>query len=540
MTSTTAQPSQPSRSDEQARMRSSAAGFAVLTFFSRIAGMVREIGTSAIFGVTPIYSAFTIAFQLPNLIRAFVADVALNASIVPVFTDLNEQDEKERAWRVASTMISLILLVLIPVSALCVLAAPWIMDLVTKDSFSQVGLAVDLFRIMLPIVVLMALNGVVVSILNAYDHFSMPALAPVLWNFVVIAGLLFAHMVFSKHDQIYVYTIGIVVGTVVQVLLPVPWLRGKGGRITAALAWKDPAVRLILMSMVPITVSLVLINLNLVVNASFATHVAERFVPNGVGPATLDKAFRLYMMPQGIISVAISTVFFPALARYATRMDMDAFRSTVQDGLKQLAVLLAPTGVLLAVLAEPTVHLLYERGKFTPEDTPRVAAVLAAFCAGLVFNGASLLLIRAFFSLKRATVPLMVGAVGLVLNVALVWWLSTTHGVTGIAAATSIGNVVICTILYIMLGREIGKLETVKTLIALLQAAVASAVVGAAGWGIFHGMVNVLGEAFVPQALSLMVAMGVSGGLYLLAMARLGVIRSSAVTSLLKRRRRNA
>lgn len=531
----TAHPDSRSHGSERDRMRSSAAGFALLTLVSRVTGMAREIAAVALFSVSPVMSAFTIAFQIPNLMRAFVADVALNASIVPVFTDLNEQGERERAWRVASTMASLIVLALVPITVLSMVAAPWIIDLATKDSFPEVQLAIDLFRIMVPIVVLMALNGVVVSILNAYDHFSAPAFAPVAWNLVVIGALVFATGLVPKHDRIYVYALGIVAGTIVQLLLPIPWLRGRGGRLGAALSVRDPAVRTILRLMLPVTASLVLINLNLVINISFASHVSTAFAAAGEGPAILDKAFRLYMLPQGIISVAISTVFFPALARYATHGDMHGFRETVQDGLKQLAILLVPMGAMLAVLAEPTVKLIYEHGHFTADRTPLVAAALAAYAGGLAFNGASLLLIRAFFSLKRPRVPLMVGAGGLVLNVVLVSTLSSSNGVTGIAAATSIGNLVVCTVLYQLLRRETGHLNVQATLASLGLAVVASALMATIGLVVWNVVNGALGSTLLAQLASIGSAFAVAGGAYLATMIRFGVVRRSAIASLLRR-----
>src|SRR5262249_44913660 len=154
----------------------------------------------------------------------------------------------------------------------------------------------------------------------------------------------------------------------------------------------------------------------------------------------IDKAFRIYMLPQGMFSVAVATVLFPSLARLAARRALDGFRGTVSLGLRQIAFMLVPASVVCAVLAPPIVRLLYDRGNFTPAQTPVVAAALAAFSAGLTFNGTMLLLNRAFFSLQSNWIPTAIALGNLVLNAAFDWALYPV-GVWGIPLSTSIVNI---------------------------------------------------------------------------------------------------
>ena len=144
----------------------------------------------------------------------------------------------------------------------------------------------------------------------------------------------------GEDAELYVYAGSILVATLVQLLLPVPWLRGLDGRLRLALDWRDPAVRRIFALMLPVTITLGLINVNTLVGTLFAS----RLLDPELAPAAIDKAFRLYMLPQGMFSVAVATVLFPALSRLAARDDMPAFSRTLDTGLRQIGFLLIPAG----------------------------------------------------------------------------------------------------------------------------------------------------------------------------------------------------
>src|SRR5207302_11327803 len=174
----------------------------------------------------------------------------------------------------------------------------------------------------------------------------------------------------------------------VRGFLPLPWLRVRDGSLRLVLDWRDPAVKRVFMLMFPVTLGLGLINVNAVIDVFFAS----RYIDANLAPTAIQKAFLIYMLPQGMFSVAIATVLFPTLSRHASTAretgDFTGFRSTVGSGLRQIAFLLVPAAVVSAVLAEPIVRVLYQRGHFLPNQTPIVASCLAAFSSGLVFNGA--------------------------------------------------------------------------------------------------------------------------------------------------------
>jgi putative peptidoglycan lipid II flippase len=512
------------------RLARSTAIFSLATGVSRILGLVREIVASYYFGAAGKVNAFTVAFQVPNLVRSLVADAALSAAFVPIFTELLEKGEKRRAWRIASTLFWLVLLVLGALTALLMLLAPWIIK-PFGDPGGDPELAVGLSRVLFPIVVLLGVSGIVVGILNSYEHFAVPALTPVFWNLAIIAGLVIGVPQADTIDtKLYVYAASILVGTVIQVLLPIPWLRGRDDRLRLLIDWRDPAVWRVLRLMVPVTLSLGLINFNLVVNSAFASRLID---PN-LAPTAIDKAFRLYMLPQGMFSVAVATVLFPSLSRLAARGDEDAFRNTVALGMRQIAFMLIPASAISAVLAEPITRLVYQRGEFDAAQTPVVAGALAAFSAGLFFNGTMLLLNRSFFSLQSNWIPTLVALGNLSVNAGLNAFFYR-FGTWGIPLATSIANVAGTVMLFLLLRRRLGRLELRETADSIMRIVVASAAVAGVSFGVWYGLDQALGRSFLGQLGSVGTALILAVAVYLVCCRALKVRELGALLALRRR-----
>jgi putative peptidoglycan lipid II flippase len=479
--------------------------FGLATGASRILGLVREIVSANQFGVAGKINAFTVAFQIPNLVRALVADAALSSAFVPVFSELLEKGERKRAWRVASTLFWLMLLGLSGLSALFILAAPLV---IAPFHTIDPDLAANLARILFPIVALLGVSGIIVGILNTYDHFTVPALAPVVWNIAIIAGLLLGvPHASATDDKLYIYAASILIATIIQVLLPVPWLRGLDGRLQIVIDWRDPAVARVFKLMIPVTLGLGLINVNAVID----TYFASRFIDPTLSPSAIQKAFLVYMLPQGMFSVAIATVLFPTLSRYAARNDMQGFQQTVSIGLRGIAFLLFPAAVVSAVLAEPIIRILFQHGKFLPDQTPVVAGALAAFSAGLVFNGAMLMLNRAFFSLQSNWIPTMVALANLGLN-AVLDFAFYRFGTWGIPLSTAVCNLASTAALAVLLHRRLGRLDDGSIRSAVVRIAGASACVAVVSYTVWKLLDSALGRSLPGQAASLGLAL-VAGGL---------------------------
>jgi putative peptidoglycan lipid II flippase len=505
--------------------------FSAATGVSRVLGLFREIVVRRYFGVEGPINAFTVAFQVPNLVRSLVADMALGAAFVPVFSELLEKNERQRAWRVASTLLWIMIIGLGALTALFILIAPWVMRAFGLEGELE-DLAVTLSRLLIPVVLLMGVSGIVTGILNSYDEFSIPALMPVLWNVAIIVSLLvFVPKFESPEAQLYVYAGGILAGTLIQVFTPVWWLRGRDGRLRAVLDLRDPAVKRVFALMLPVTLGIGLINFNLVINTFFAA----RYIDPTLAPSSIDAAFRIYMLPQGMFSVAVATVLFPRLSRLAARADMVGFRETVSLGLRQIGFFLLPASAVAAVLAVPITRLLYERGAFGAEETTVVAQALAAFALGLTFNGTMLMLNRAFFSLQSAWVPTAIALGNLALNVVLNAFLYRV-GIWGIPLATSIVNIVATGALLYYVHKRLGRVEGRALASSYSKITIASLIAAGAAYGTWLGLDESLGRSLGAQIASVGLGILAAGAVFLL-LARL--IRIRELNMLLSLRRRS-
>jgi putative peptidoglycan lipid II flippase len=517
------------------RLARSTAFFSFATGLSRVLGLVREVVAASYYGVSGAMSAFTIAFQVPNLVRALFADSALQGAFVPVFTELLEKGERREAFRVASSLFFLIALVLGFVTAAFVLLADPIMSVFAPgfdDDPALRDLTVTLAQLMFPIVLLLALSGLVVGMLNSFDHFSVPALAPVAWNLVIVGALVGLTPAFPEEDQIYAYAIGVLAGTVVQFLLPLPWLRGRGGSLTFKIDWRDERVRRVLKLMLPVTIALGMINLSLLINSLFGTLVQEE------APAAIDKAFRIYQLPQGLFSISIATILFPTLARFATRGATDDMRRTMANGVRQILLLLIPSAVLMAVLAEPITRLVYERGEFGPEATDLVTEAMVWWSISLPFQGVSLLFSRTFFSLQSPWATTALAGANLVVNALVALALYEPFGIAGIVIGTVAGTLVMTVAQGWLLRGRLGGIEGGATLAAGARMLVAAALLAAVAYGAWYGLDEALGRSLAAQIAAMAVALGAGVAVYAGAVWALGVAEARQIRAMLPGGRR--
>jgi putative peptidoglycan lipid II flippase len=521
---------EPAPGRQAGRIARSTAFFSVATAASRIAGLVREIVAAGYYGVSGPMSAFTIAFQVPNLVRSLFADAALQPAFVPIFTEQLEKKNYREAFRLASTLLLLVTLVLGVVTALFVLLAPVIMPLFAPGFEGEIlDLTVTLSQVLFPILIMLGVSGVVVGILNSYDRFGAFAIAPLFWNLTIIAVLVVLVPSFEGQDRIYAYAIGILVGTLVQLLIPTFDLRNTPFKFGWSFEWRNRDVRRVLLLMLPVTISLGLINFNLLINSLFGSLVSDE------APAAIDKAFRIYQLPQGIFSVAIATVLFPTLARFAARGAHDDLRATMANGMRQILFVLLPAAAAVLVLSEPMIRLVYQRGEFTPDQTTLVATALFWFAFSLPTNGLFLLLTRTFFSLQRPWIPSLIAAGNLVVTAGAA--LALYHlGVGGIVASTAIATltsvVAQCAILrQILGGLELGRLFRTGPRIALASAALALV-----SFGIWDLLDAALGRGLLGQIVSLGTALALGGLVYLGAAKLLRVAELDQVMRLVRRR----
>jgi putative peptidoglycan lipid II flippase len=514
------------------RLARSTAFFSIATAASRVAGLAREIVAAGYYGVNGPMSAFTVAFQVPNLVRALFADAALQPAFVPVFTDLVGRRQFKEAFRLASTLMLLMTMVLGALTAIFVVAAPLIIPLFAPG-FEQplLDLTISLSRVLFPILILLGISGIVVGILNSYDRFGAFAISPFFWNVAIIVAVVLLRPLFSPPDQIYAYAIAIVIGTAVQLAIPAWDLRNTPFHFTWSFEWRNPGVRRVLLLMLPVTISLGLINFNQVINSFFGTLVSDQ------APAAIEKAFRLYQLPQGIFSVAIATVLFPTLARFANNNEFANLRATLANGMRQILFVLLPATAAILALSEPIIRLVYQRGEFHPHQTQIVATALFWFAFSLPTNGVYLLQTRTFFSLQKPWQATSLAVIDLTVSALAAWALYKPFGIGGIVAGTGIGTSAAVFSQAYILRRRFGGLELGRLLDTVIRICIASAVLAGVGWGVWHTLNSALGESTPAQLISLGTGLILSGVAYLAMAWILRIAELEQILRLLRRRR---
>lgn len=523
---------EPAAGPEAGRIARSTAFFSIATAASRIAGLAREVVAAGYYGISGPMSAFTIAFQVPNLIRALFADAALQPAFVPVFTELIGRKAYKEAFRLASTLLLLVTTVLGAVTALFVLFAPVVMPVFAPGFEGEIlDLTVTLSQVLFPILILLGVSGIVVGILNSYDRFGAFAISPLFWNVTIIAVLVVLEPLFHGRDRIYAYAIGILVGTLVQLLIPAWDLRHTPYRFSFSFDWRHPGVRRVFLLMLPVTISLGLINFNNLINSFFGSLVSEQ------APAAIDKAFRIYQLPQGIFSVAIATVLFPTLARFANAGEIENLRSTMANGMRQILFVLVPAAAAILVLSDPMIRLVYQRGEFSPAETTVVATALFWFAFSLPTNGLYLLQTRTFFSLQRPWQATALASIDLVVSTLAALVLYSPFGVGGIVAGTGIGTTVAVVAQAVILRRKFGGLELRRLLWTGVRITIAAAALAGVGWLVWDVLDQALGRGLGGQVVSLGAGLTAGGLVYVAVAKLLGVEELEQMMRLLRRRR---
>lgn len=421
-----ADPSLPSARSEELGLAQAAGLVAVGNIASRVLGLFREQMIAFLFGASGLVSAYGIAAKVPKMIYELLIGGMLSAALVPVFSQVKEQEGQPALWAVFSRVVSLVAVLLaLLVVLLEILAIPLARLLGGGfDPGLQAALA-RMIRLIAPAVLLLGLSGVVTGLLYALKRFTYPAFGAAVFNL----GILFAAPLLAGRFDAFSLAIGVLVGSLLQLLLQMPDLRD--GRFSFRLDLAHPALRRILVLYLPIALGLIISNVQVAIDQRLASSTGESSI------AWMDRATTLVQLPHGLVAVAISLAVLPTLSRLSALGDREGFRQMLGLGLRLVWVLIAPATLALLVLAEPTVALLFEHGRFTARDTFWTAWALRLYLAGLVFAAIDWPLNYAFYARQNTLTPALVGvlSVGVYLTAALT--LIRPWGMLGLVVADS-------------------------------------------------------------------------------------------------------
>lgn len=465
-------------------------------FSSRILGLVREQVFAAFFGASRVNDAFVVAFRIPNLFRDLLAEGALSTAFVKTFSQKSEKEGERSALDLARNVLNAVALF---VGLLCVVGMFFAPTLVTwmapKFDAADHDLTARLTRLMFPFLALVALAAVTMGALNARGVFGMPAMASTFFNAGSIAcGVAASFFLEPEHignilralwhgeqvirntaaeeHAIFGMAIGVLVGGLVQFACQLPALHRTGFRWSPAMDLKDPGLHEVLKLMGPAVIGAAAVQINVFVNNNFASGLADG------GISVLNYAFRLMQFPIGVFGVAIATATLPSISRAAVHADRNEFRSTLASSLRFALFLTAPSAVGLAVLGEPIIALIYQRGAFGPDDTALTAQALAAYSLGLVGYSLIKILAPAFYAIDDARTPARISLLSILINLGLNAALVGPLRHTGLALSTALVATLNAVLLFELLRRRVGSLRGSYLLDGFVRVAIASAVLG--------------------------------------------------------------
>jgi putative peptidoglycan lipid II flippase len=434
-----------------------AAGVVALGFVaSRLLGLVRSVVIARAFGTDPELSAYWVALRLPDLVFQLLAGATLSAAFIPTFSRVRMRNGEQASWDLASSVLNLISLATAGIALIAFVSAPWLVPLLAPGLGEETArreelqaLAVDLTRLMLLSPIVFGVSGMLTGILNARQHFLAPALAPLMYNLAIIIGALFL----AEPLGVRGLALGVVAGSVGHLVVQLPALRAVGMRWTPALDLASSAVREVIRLMGPRIIGLAAVQLNFTVVVFFASFVSDEAI------SAITYAFLIAMLPVGVVGMAISTAVFPTLAQQAAAQQIDTLRDSVARSLRTILFLAIPASAGLALLAEPLVRVLLQRGAFTGASSELVAAALVWYAFAVFAHAGIEILSRGFYAVADTRTPVMYAVLSVVVNAALSAALVGPYGLRGLAAATSVAAVLEFALLSRALAQRLGEMR---------------------------------------------------------------------------------
>jgi putative peptidoglycan lipid II flippase len=469
---------------------------------SRVVGWIRVVAIASVFGATRDLDAFYAAFRIPDLIFQLVAAGALASALIPVFSGLLVRNETARAWRVASTVMNLLLLGLAVLGGVAMLAAPALVRAITPG-FDDAALSrtVDLTRAMMLSPVMLALGSVATSILNAKDRFAAASAAPIAYNLGIIGGLIFLAPAIGVDGL----AIGVVGGSILSLLVQVPSVWAAGFRYAAVVDVRDGAVREALILVAPRAFGLGVSQLTLLV----ATSVASGLVAGSI--TVFNVAFTVFQIPIGLVGVPMGIVLLPSMSRQLALGATDEFLSLVGRSLRLILFVTLPIAALAIVLRRPIVALLFQYGQFGQDAVDLTVTALPLFMLALASECLIAVLARAFYAGRDTRTPVAAAVLAVAVNVPLSLVLVRPMGLAGLGLAIAIGSWVEAIVLLALLGRRYPAFDLAGTVRFLIRGAVGAAVCALPALGVLIVLEGYAGS--VPNKLGLALELALSGSL---------------------------
>src|SRR5262245_10314482 len=486
-------------------MLKSSGAMAGATMASRILGMARDIAYASFMGNDWVASAFQLAFVVPNLFRRLLGEGALTAAFIPIFKQKEVKEGEPEMWRSANAVVSFVAAAAGAITVVAIIGIS--VALLNNHLKEETRLMLELLRLMFPYMLLVCLAAVFIGMANARGHFFVPALGAVLLNVVMISSAIFLapRMGRALEQQVVGLAIGVVVAGLAQALFQLPTLHREGYNYRWVSPWRDATVHEVVAKMLPGSIGVAAFQINVLITQCFSFWFEPTIV------ATFNYSVRLMELPQGMFGISLATYLLPTLSGLASEKKYPEFRQTLSQGLCYLAFANLLAAAIALALSQPIVRLIFERGKFGPEATERVALALACLAPGLLMFSMNNILARAFFALSDIKTPMKISVLCLGLNLGFSIWLVQRYREAGLAVSNTLSAAINLLLLTYALRRKLSHLglsDLKRTLLVLVPAAVVAGAIAAllsSLWAKSLGHTSLwlkLGEVFVPGGIA--------------------------------------
>lgn len=439
------------------------------TFASTLLGFMREVVSAKYYGTRWEMDTFLAAATIPTILFG-VFNGALVSALVPTFSEYLAKHQEDEAWRLASTVLNILAIVLSVLAVVGYFTAGWYVPFIAHGfPEPQMGVAIRMTRWLMPSIVAVSLSGVLSAMLNAYHKFRATALIGVAVNVVTIGCVL----AFNHSIGIYALVLGTALGLTAQMVVQLPAFLSIG-KYRLVIDLKHPGLAKMWLMLGPIIVGSAAGQLALFFDRFFASTLTPGYI------AGMNYATKLVNFPQQIFAAAIATVMFPLLAAQFARDNRRGVARSVVTGLRLVNFITIPSVVALLVLAHPMVQALFERGTFEASATDLTAGLLPYSAIGLIAVAWNIVLIRCCFACKESMWPVTISVIAVVLNVLLsMVWLPTL-GARGLLLANSVSQMMQAALLLMLTARLVRNIDWMALLSSTAKIVVCSVAMFAA------------------------------------------------------------
>lgn len=504
---------------------------------SRVLGLVRDVVLNSVFGASHVLDAFWMAFRIPNLLRDLLAEGALSVSFTTTFSKKMEKDGKEEAFLLANRMLTSMSVLLLVVCFAGVGLSEFIVTELIGRGFDpeKQALTVELTRILFPFIIFVSLAAVYMGLLNSLGSFGLPASASTVFNATsILSGLGLGYLYDPDFGPmaIYGFAWGTVLGGAMQLIIQMPKAAGYGFKLWPDFHWNNPDLKKIYWLSLPAIAGVAAVQVNVVVNASWASFMGEGAV------TYFNNAFRLMQLPIGMFGVAIGMVTLPSVSKSVAQKNMQHFRWKVVEGLKLALFLTVPASLGLCFMAEPVIGLIYEHGRFSLEDTQNTAMLLQAFTLGLAGYACIKVMAPTFYALDMPKVPVMISIRAIALNLIFTTIFIKVLGMGLVALPLSISLVALLNLfqLALALSRKLGSITTGTDFPGFFLKAILLNVVFAMVLAVLHFTVGQWPELFWERITYLGISVPLMAGGYFLLAQKMGFDEVDNLVAVIRRK----